>query len=322
MTREALSMIACHRKLKIMTGTSNPVLAQEIADALGVPIVKSAVTRFSDGEFRVQIFETVRGADVFVIQSLGNPVHDNLMEVLIMADALRRASARSITAVIPYYGYARQDRKSSSREPITAKLVANLLVTAGVNRVLTLDLHAPQIQGFFDIPVDHMQAAPLLADYMKEIGLTECVVVSPDVGGVSRARALGERIGATLAIIDKRRPKPNVSEVMHIIGDVEGKSCVLVDDIIDTAGTLCLAADALIEAGAKEVYALCSHGVLSGPAISRINQSHLQQLIITNSLPRDSSSPCDKIKVLSVGRMMAEAIRRIYEELSVSILFN
>jgi len=315
-------MIACHRKLKIMTGTSNPVLAQEIADALGVPIVKSAVTRFSDGEFRVQIFETVRGADVFVIQSLGNPVHDNLMEVLIMADALRRASARSITAVIPYYGYARQDRKSSSREPITAKLVANLLVTAGVNRVLTLDLHAPQIQGFFDIPVDHMQAAPLLADYMKEIGLTECVVVSPDVGGVSRARALGERIGATLAIIDKRRPKPNVSEVMHIIGDVEGKSCVLVDDIIDTAGTLCLAADALIEAGAKEVYALCSHGVLSGPAISRINQSHLQQLIITNSLPRDSSSPCDKIKVLSVGRMMAEAIRRIYEELSVSILFN
>ncbi len=322
MTREALSMIACHRKLKIMTGTSNPVLAQEIADALGVPIVKSAVTRFSDGEFRVQIFETVRGADVFVIQSLGNPVHDNLMEVLIMADALRRASARSITAVIPYYGYARQDRKSSSREPITAKLVANLLVTAGVSRVLTLDLHAPQIQGFFDIPVDHMQAAPLLADYMKEIGLTECVVVSPDVGGVSRARALGDRIGATLAIIDKRRPKPNVSEVMHIIGDVEGKSCVLVDDIIDTAGTLCLAADALIEAGAKEVYALCSHGVLSGPAISRINQSHLQQLIITNSLPRDSSSPCDKIKVLSVGRMMAEAIRRIYEELSVSILFN
>ncbi len=315
-------MIACHRKLKIMTGTSNPVLAQEIADALGVPIVKSAVTRFSDGEFRVQIFETVRGADVFVIQSLGNPVHDNLMEVLIMTDALRRASARSITAVIPYYGYARQDRKSSSREPITAKLVANLLVTAGVSRVLTLDLHAPQIQGFFDIPVDHMQAAPLLADYMKETGLTECVVVSPDVGGVSRARALGDRIGATLAIIDKRRPKPNVSEVMHIIGDVEGKSCVLVDDIIDTAGTLCLAADALIEAGAKEVYALCSHGVLSGPAISRINQSQLKQLIITNSLPRDNSSPCDKIKVLSVGRMMAEAIRRIYEELSVSILFN
>jgi ribose-phosphate pyrophosphokinase len=298
------------------------VLAQEIADALDVPIVKSAVTRFSDGEFRVQIFETVRGADVFVIQSLGNPVHDNLMEVLIMADALRRASARSITAVIPYYGYARQDRKSSSREPITAKLVANLLVTAGVSRVLTLDLHAPQIQGFFDIPVDHMQAAPLLADYMKEIGLTECVVVSPDVGGVSRARALGDRIGATLAIIDKRRPKPNVSEVMHIIGDVEGKSCVLVDDIIDTAGTLCLAADALIDAGAKEVYALCSHGVLSGPAIARINQSQLKQLVITNSLPRDSSSPCDKIKVLSVGRMMAEAIRRIYEELSVSILFN
>lgn len=315
-------MIACHRKLKIMTGTSNPVLTQEIADALGVPIVKSAVTRFSDGEFRVQIFETVRGADVFVIQSLGNPVHDNLMEVLIMADALRRASARSITAVIPYYGYARQDRKSSSREPITAKLVANLLVTAGVSRVLTLDLHAPQIQGFFDIPVDHMQAAPLLADYIKEIGLDDCVVVSPDVGGVARARALGDRIGATLAIIDKRRPKPNVAEVMHIIGEVEGKSCVLVDDIIDTAGTLCLAADALIEAGAKEVYALCSHGVLSGPAISRITESKLQQVVITNSLPRDSSSSCEKIKVLSVGRMMAEAIRRIYEELSVSILFN
>ncbi|HOA15617.1 MAG TPA: ribose-phosphate diphosphokinase, partial [Bacillota bacterium] len=199
-------MIACHRKLKLMTGTSNPSLAQEISDALSTPLVKSAVTRFSDGEIRVQIFETVRGADVFVIQSLGYPVHDNLMELLIMADALRRASARSITAVIPYYGYARQDRKSSSREPITAKLLANLIVEAGVTRVLTLDLHAPQIQGFFDIPVDHMQAAPLLADYIKEIGLDGCVVVSPDVGGVSRARALGERIGATLAIIDKRRP--------------------------------------------------------------------------------------------------------------------
>jgi ribose-phosphate pyrophosphokinase len=280
------------------------------------------VTRFSDGEIRVQIFETVRGADVFVIQSLGNPVHDNLMELLIMADALRRASARSVTAVIPYYGYARQDRKSSSREPITAKLIANLLVTAGITRVLTLDLHAPQIQGFFDIPVDHMQSAPLLAEYIKDIGLSDSVVVSPDVGGVSRARALGERVGATLAIIDKRRPKPNVSEIMHIIGDVEGKTCILVDDIIDTAGTLCQAADALIDAGAKEVYAVCSHGVLSGPAISRISQSQLKQLIITNSLPRDMSSPCDKIKVLSVGRMMAEAIRRIYEELSVSILFN
>ncbi|MCK7488764.1 MAG: ribose-phosphate pyrophosphokinase [Bacillus subtilis] len=252
--------------------------------------MKSAVTRFSDGEFRVQIFETVRGADVFVIQSLGNPVHDNLMEVLIMADALRRASARSITAVIPYYGYARQDRKSSSREPITAKLVANLLVTAGVSRVLTLDLHAPQIQGFFDIPVDHMQAAPLLADYMKEIGLTECVVVSPDVGGVSRARALAKGLARPTAIIDKRRPKPNVSEVMHIIGDVEGKSCVLVDDIIDTAGTLCLAADALIEAGAKEVARALLARRAVGARDIRINQSQLKQLIITNSLPRDSSS--------------------------------
>ncbi|HOG53472.1 MAG TPA: ribose-phosphate pyrophosphokinase, partial [Bacillota bacterium] len=259
-------MIACHRKLKLMTGTSNPSLAQEISDALSTPLVKSAVTRFSDGEIRVQIFETVRGADVFVIQSLGYPVHDNLMELLIMADALRRASARSITAVIPYYGYARQDRKSSSREPITAKLLANLIVEAGVTRVLTLDLHAPQIQGFFDIPVDHMQAAPLLADYIKEIGLDGCVVVSPDVGGVSRARALGERIGATLAIIDKRRPKPNVSEIMHIIGDVQGKPCVLVDDIIDTAGTMCQAAEALLHEGATEVYAVCSHGVLSGPA--------------------------------------------------------
>ncbi|MBP7110413.1 MAG: ribose-phosphate pyrophosphokinase [Firmicutes bacterium] len=315
-------MIACHRKLKLMTGTSNPSLAQEISDALSTPLVKSAVTRFSDGEIRVQIFETVRGADVFVIQSLGYPVHDNLMELLIMADALRRASARSITAVIPYYGYARQDRKSSSREPITAKLLANLIVEAGVTRVLTLDLHAPQIQGFFDIPVDHMQAAPLLADYIKEIGLDGCVVVSPDVGGVSRARALGERIGATLAIIDKRRPKPNVSEIMHIIGDVQGKPCVLVDDIIDTAGTMCQAAEALLHEGATEVYAVCSHGVLSGPAISRITGSSLKQLVITNSLPRDSSSPCDKIKVLSVGNMMAEAIRRIYEELSVSILFN
>lgn len=315
-------MIACHRKLKLMTGTSNPSLAQEISDALSTPLVKSAVTRFSDGEIRVQIFETVRGADVFIIQSLGYPVHDNLMELLIMTDALRRASARSITAVIPYYGYARQDRKSSSREPITAKLLANLIVEAGVTRVLTLDLHAPQIQGFFDIPVDHMQAAPLLADYIKEIGLNDCVVVSPDVGGVSRARALGERIGATLAIIDKRRPRPNVSEIMHIIGDVQGKPCVLVDDIIDTAGTMCQAAEALLHEGATEVYAVCSHGVLSGPAISRITGSSLKQLVITNSLPRDSASPCDKIKVLSVGNMMAEAIRRIYEELSVSILFN
>lgn len=315
-------MIACHRKLKLITGTSNTPLAQEISDALGTPLVKSAVTRFSDGEIRVQIFETVRGADVFIIQSLGNPVHDNLMEMLIMADALRRASARSITAVIPYYGYARQDRKSSSREPITAKLIANMLVTAGITRVLTLDLHAPQIQGFFDIPVDHMQAAPLLADYMKDIGLAGCAVVSPDVGGVSRARALGERIGGELSIIDKRRPMPNVSEIMHIIGDVAGKPCVLVDDIIDTAGTMCQAADALIEAGASEVYALCSHGVLSGPAIERINNSKIRQLVITNSLPRDNSMPCDRIKVLSVGRMMAEAIRRIYEELSVSILFN
>ncbi|HOS50603.1 MAG TPA: ribose-phosphate pyrophosphokinase [Bacillota bacterium] len=315
-------MVACHRKLKLMTGTSNTELAQEISDVLGTPLVKSAVTRFSDGEIRVQIFETVRGADVFVIQSLGSPVHDNIMELLIMADALMRASARSVTAVIPYYGYARQDRKSSSREPITAKLLANLIVTAGVNRVLTLDLHAPQIQGFFDIPVDHMLAAPLLADYLKDIGLSDCVVVSPDVGGVSRARALAERIGATLAIIDKRRPKPNVSEVMHIIGDVQGKVCVLVDDIIDTAGTLCQAADALMEHGAKEVYAACSHGVLSGPAIERINGSCLQQVVITNSVPRDLNSPCDKVKVISVGQMMAEAIRRIYEELSVSILFN
>lgn len=315
-------MVGGHKKLKLMTGTSNVKLAQEIADTLVIPLVKSAITRFSDGEIRVQIFETVRGADVFIIQSLGNPVHDNLMELLIMTDALRRASARSITAVIPYYGYARQDRKSFAREPITAKLLANLIVTAGVTRVLTLDLHAPQIQGFFDIPVDHMQAAPLLADYIKDNGLSDCVVVSPDVGGVSRARALAERLGATLAIIDKRRPKPNVSEIMHIIGDVAGKPCVLVDDIIDTAGTMCQAADALINEGATEVYAVCSHGVLSGPAIERLNDSQLKQLVITNSLSRDGAPSCDRIKVLSVGRMMAEAIRRIYEELSVSILFN
>ncbi|MCR4426476.1 MAG: ribose-phosphate pyrophosphokinase [Firmicutes bacterium] len=315
-------MLACHRKLKIFSGNSNPSLAQEIASRLNTPLVKSQVGRFSDGETRVQIYESIRGADVFVIQSLCRPVHDNIMELLIVIDALKRASARSITAVVPYYAYARQDRKSLPREPIAAKLLANLITAAGASRVLTIDLHAPQIQGFFDIPVDHLKGAPILAEHLLARGLEGCVVVSPDVGGVTRARVLAEHLDGTLAIIDKRRPRPNVAEVMNIIGDVADKPAVLIDDLIDTAGTVCEGARALIRAGATEVWACCTHGVLSGPAIGRLREAPIKEVVITNTIPVEAHENIDKMTVLSVAPLFAEAIRRIYEELSVSILFD
>ncbi|OPZ64594.1 MAG: Ribose-phosphate pyrophosphokinase [Firmicutes bacterium ADurb.Bin506] len=315
-------MLSCHRKLKIFAGNSNPGLCDEIAAILDTSLVKASVGRFSDGEIRVQIHESIRGADVFVIQSLCRPVHENIMELLIVIDALKRASARSITAVLPYYAYARQDRKSLPREPIAAKMLANLIAAAGATRVLAIDLHAPQIQGFFDIPVDHLKAAPILSRHLEERGLTGCVIVSPDVGGVARARVLAEHLGATLAIVDKRRPKPNISEVMNIIGDVAGKPCVLVDDLVDTAGTIVQAAQALLDRGATSVRACCTHGVLSGPALDRLKASRIEELVITNTIPVTAHDTYDRITVLSVAPLFAEAIRRIYEELSVSILFD
>lgn len=314
-------MLACHRKLRLLACNSNPALAKEISDKLGIPCVKATIDRFSDGEIRVQIQESIRGADVFVIQSMSQPVHDNMMELLLVIDALKRASVRSTTAVVPYYAYARQDRKSQPREPIAAKLLANLLEAAGTDRILTMDLHAPQIQGFFDIPVDNLQGEPILADYLRSRGLEGCVVVSPDVGGVKRARGLAEHLKGSLAIIDKRRPKPNVAEVMNIIGDVSGKAAVLIDDMIDTAGTITQGANALIECGATEVWACCTHGVLSGPAIERLNNSVIKEVVITNTIPSEAHGSSDKITTLSVGDMLAEAIHRIHEEQPVSMLF-
>lgn len=309
-------------KLKVFTCNSNPTLAQEICEHIGVPLGKANVNHFSDGEISVHINESVRGADVFVIQSTCNPVNDNIMELLVMVDALKRASAKSINVVIPYYGYARQDRKARARDPITAKLVANLIVVAGVNRVITMDLHATQIQGFFDIPVDHLLGIPILADYFLAKKLTDIVVVSPDHGGVTRARKLAERLKAPIAIIDKRRPKPNVAEIMNIVGHIEGKTAILIDDIIDTAGTITLAANALADSGAKEVYACCTHPVLSGPAIERIENSKIKELVITNTIPITEEKMTNKIRVLSVSALMGEAIIRVHEELSVSKLFD
>lgn len=273
-------------KLKIFSLNSNEPLAKEVAEEIGIPLGKCSVTRFSDGEVQINIEESIRGCDVYVIQSTSNPVNENLMELLIMIDALNRASARSVNIVNPYYGYARQDRKARSREPITAKLVANLLETAGATRVIALDLHAPQIQGFFDIPIDHLVAEPLLTEYFKGKGFSsdELVIVSPDHGGVTRARKMADRMKAPIAIIDKRRPRPNVAEVMSIVGEVEGRTAILIDDIIDTAGTITIAANALIESGAKEVYACCTHPVLSGPAIERIDNSKIKELVITNTI--------------------------------------
>ncbi|EAC7342197.1 ribose-phosphate diphosphokinase, partial [Listeria monocytogenes] len=272
-------------KLKIFSLNSNRELAEEIAKEVGIELGKSSVTHFSDGEIQINIEESIRGCHVYVIQSTSNPVNQNLMELLIMIDALKRASAATINIVMPYYGYARQDRKARSREPITAKLVANLIETAGATRMITLDMHAPQIQGFFDIPIDHLNAVRLLSDYFSERHLgDDLVVVSPDHGGVTRARKMADRLKAPIAIIDKRRPRPNVAEVMNIVGNVEGKVCIIIDDIIDTAGTITLAAKALREAGATKVYACCSHPVLSGPAMKRIEESPIEKLVVTNSI--------------------------------------
>lgn len=310
-------------KLKIFTGNSNVQLADEICRTLSVPLGQANIKTFSDGEVMVEIGENVRGCDVYVIQSTCAPANNNLMEMLVTTDALKRASAASITGVIPYFGYARQDRKVAPRTPITSKLVADLISTAGMDRVLTMDLHAGQIQGFFNIPVDHLYAAPvILAHVMERFQSERLVVVSPDAGGTERARAFAKRLDAGLAIIDKRRSGPNVSQVMHIIGDVEGETCLIVDDMIDTAGTLCQAADALKEHGAKAVYATATHPVLSGPALERINASCLEEVVVTNTIPTgDKIEACPKLRTLSVAQLLAEAIRRIHGDESVSSLF-
>ncbi|QCX33740.1 ribose-phosphate diphosphokinase [Caloramator sp. E03] len=317
-------MITHGKNIKIFTGNSNPDLASEIADILGVELGNSEVGRFSDGEISVNINETVRGADVFVVQSTCAPVNDNLMELLILMDAFKRASAGRITAVIPYYGYARQDRKAKARDPITAKLVADLIHAAGADRVLSMDLHAPQIQGYFNIPVDHLLGVPILSKYFVDMGLCdeEVVVVSPDLGSVTRARKFADRLHAPIAIIDKRRPKANVAEVMNVIGDIKNKTVILVDDMIDTAGTIVNGANALMELGAKEVYACCTHAVLSGPAIERIKSSAIKELVMLNTIPLTKEKQIDKMKVISVAPVFAEAIKRIYEDLSVSKLFD
>nr|O33924.1 RecName: Full=Ribose-phosphate pyrophosphokinase; Short=RPPK; AltName: Full=5-phospho-D-ribosyl alpha-1-diphosphate synthase; AltName: Full=Phosphoribosyl diphosphate synthase; AltName: Full=Phosphoribosyl pyrophosphate synthase; Short=P-Rib-PP synthase; Short=PRPP synthase; Short=PRPPase [Corynebacterium ammoniagenes]AAB64352.1 PRPP synthetase [Corynebacterium ammoniagenes] len=308
--------------LKVFSLNSNKELAEQIAKHIGVGLGKCSVDRFSDGEVQINIEESIRGCDVFIIQSTSFPVNEHIMELLIMIDALKRASAKTINIVIPYYGYARQDRKARSREPITSKLVANLLETAGATRVITLDLHAPQIQGFFDIPIDHLMGVPILSDYFETKGLKDIVIVSPDHGGVTRARKMADRLKAPIAIIDKRRPRPNVSEVMNIIGNIEGKTALLIDDIIDTAGTITLAANALVENGASEVYACCTHPVLSGPAIERIQNSNIKELVVTNSIVLPEEKKIDKVHELSVAPLIGEAIIRVYEEESVSVLFN
>ncbi len=316
-------MISYERNIKIFTGNANTPLAKAIADNVGISVGNSEVGVFSDGEIFVNTAETVRGADVYVVQSTCEPVNDHLMELLIIIDAFKRASAGRITAVMPYYGYARQDRKSKARDPISAKLVADLIATAGADRVLTMDLHAPQIQGFFNIPVDHLLGNPILYRYYasKFEHDQDVVVVSPDLGSVTRVRNFAAYLDAPLAIIDKRRPKANVSEVMNIIGNIEGKKVILVDDMIDTAGTISQGANALMERGAKEVHACCTHGVLSGPAIERIKASVIKELVVLDTIPLPEEKRLDKIKVLSVAPVFAEAIERIHDNLSVSTLF-
>lgn len=309
-------------KLRLFSGSSNQPMAQEICDYLKIPIGKAEVQRFSDGEIFVEIDENVRGTDVFVLQSTCSPVNDHMMELLIMIDAMKRASARRITAVLPYYGYARQDRKVAPRVPISAKLVADILTAAGTNRVLSVDLHAGQIQGFFNIPFDHLYSAPVMLEYIKKNFFDDLVIVSPDAGGVERARAFAKRLGANLAIIDKRRESVNDPRVMNIIGEVRGKKALMLDDMVDTAGTLTQAADAILEKGAKEVIAAATHPVLSGPAIERVEKSSIKELVVTNTIPlREAAIRCGKIKVLSISTILAEAIRRIHNEESVSSLF-
>ena len=322
-------MIAYSEKIKVITGNSNPEFAKTICKELGIDLAKAEVKRFADGEASISLTETVRGADVFLIQSTCKPVNDHLMELLVMIDACSRASAGRITAVIPYYGYARQDRKAKSRDPISSKLVANMLTAAGADRVLTMDLHADQIQGFFDIPLDHLRGAPTFVEYyMNKFPEAvfdhenDFVVVSPDVGSVARARTFAQKVHMNLAIVDKRRPKANVSEVMNIIGDVKGKTCILYDDMVDTAGSLCNAAKALVEiGGAKEVYACATHGVLSGPAYDRIEASVLKEIVFLNTIPEVSNTPSHKIKFLDVAPVFARAIEHIHGATSIADLF-
>ena len=316
-------MIAHGNSIEILAGNSNRALAEAVAAELKLPLSNAEVGKFSDGEIAITLPQTVRGRDVFIIQSTSIPVNDNLMELLIMIDACKRASAGRVTAVMPYFGYARQDRKARPRDPITAKLVADILTSAGADRVLTMDLHAAQIQGFFDIPVDHLYGAPILARYFKNKMTEDWVVVSPDVGSVGRARNFASRVNASLAIVDKRRPKANAIEVMNVIGDVKGKTCVMIDDMIDTAGTICQGAQALVDNGAKEVFACCTHGVLSGPAMERLSASPIKEIIVldTIDLPENvKSNP--KIKVLSVAKLIAKAITSIYSDESLSAIYE
>ena len=316
-------MLSDENKLRIFTGNANPDLAREIASYLGTTVGDSVVNRFNNGEIQVMINESVRGKDIFIVQpNCGPIVNDNVMELLIMADAFKRASAKNITAIVPYYGYARQDRKARGREPITSKLMADLMEASGITRVVTIDLHAAQIQGFFNIPFDHMPGGPLLAEYIKSKKIDNLTVVSPDLGGVSRARMFAEILSCPMAIIDKRRPEPGVAEVMNIIGHVEGKNCVLVDDMVDTAGSLCEGARALKKFGAKDIYACCTHPVLTDPAISRISQSDITELVVSNTIPLPPAKKHPKIKVLSVAPILAETILRIYNDWSVSSLFD
>ena len=319
-------MISHGKDIKVFTGNANPKLAEEICKLMGTKLGECEVGTFSDGEIFVSLYETVRGSDVFVVQSTCTPVNNSLMELLIMIDSLKRASAGRITAVIPYFGYARQDRKAKARDPITAKLVANMLTTAGADRVLTMDLHAAQIQGFFDIPVDNLAGKPIFVDYYAKKFGTNCenmVVVSPDVGSVSRARAFAQSLHMNLAIVDKRRQKANQCEVMNVIGDVEGRDCILFDDMVDTGGSLCNAAQAVMDVGhANSVHACASHGVLSGPAIDRINSSVITELALLDTIPAINPAKSDKIKYLEVAPMFAEAIERIYQEISISKLFR
>lgn len=315
-------MNLCYGEIKVFTGNANKELAKKICEEMGAKLGDCEVSTFSDGELNVDIRETVRGADVFIIQPTCSPVNDNLMELLIMIDAVKRASAGRVNAVIPYYGYARQDRKTKAREPITAKLVANLIAVAGADRVVSMDLHAGQIQGYFDIPVDHLSGIPLLANYFKNIVDEDSVIVSPDLGGVTRARTFANILDLPIAIIEKRRPKANVSEVMNVIGDIDGKNVILVDDIADTAGTLVKAASVLKDFGAKKVYGCATHGVLSGPAIERIHDSVLEKFVITDTIPLPELAKIDKIDIVSVAPLFAEAIKRINSNQSVSIIFN
>lgn len=315
-------MITHSTEIKLFAGNSNRALAESIAKELKLPLSEVEVGRFSDGEISVHISETVRGRDVFIIQSTCSPVNENLMELLIMIDAARRASAGRITAVIPYFGYARQDRKARSRDPITAKLVADIITSAGADRVLTMDLHAPQIQGFFDIPVDHLLGGPILYKHFAKMVDDDFMVVSPDVGSVSRARNVATKLNCPMAIVDKRRPKANQIEVMNIIGDVKDKKCLIVDDMIDTAGTICQGAEALFKNGAKEIYACCSHAVLSGPAIERIQNSHITKLVVLDTIPLTEEKKIDKIEVLSVAKLFALAIENIYLDKKMSEIYD